>query len=65
MEVLDYIIREKHPSFPLTHLALVNCKRRVRTIEPLLVTLINKENHLESLIVPHQNFGEEGFKILC
>ena len=24
-----------------------------------------KENHLESLIIPQQSFGEEGFKILC
>ena len=26
MEVLDHIIKNKHASFPLTHLALVNCK---------------------------------------
>ena len=65
MTVLDKLITEKHPSFPLTHLALVNCKKRIRTIEPLFKTLESKDNHLESLIIPHQNLGEVGFKVLC
>ena len=65
LEVLDKFLRDKHPNFPLTHLALVNCKRRIRTIEPLLMTLNTKENHLESLIIPQQSFGKEGFGVLC
>ena len=65
MQVLDHLIREKHASFPLTHLALVNCKSHIRTMEPLFITLDSKENHLHSLIIPKQNLGEEGLKVLC
>ena len=42
VEMLDQFIGEKNPQFPLTHLALVNCKKRIATIEPLLITLQEK-----------------------
>ena len=64
INVLDRLIKDKHPSFPLTHLALVNCKRRSR-IEPLFQTLEQRENYISTLILPHQNFGETGFRVLC
>ena len=32
METLDRLINEKHPSFPLTHLTLVECKNHVSTV---------------------------------
>ena len=39
LEVLDYFIKNKNPSYPLTHISLVNCKLRIRTIQPLFMTL--------------------------
>ena len=65
LEVLDHVIRHKHAAFPLTHLALVNCKQHIKTLEPLFITLDTKESHLQSLIIPKQNLGDEGFKVLC
>ena len=39
MDSLDKLINEKHPSFPLTHLTLVECKNHLSTVEPLLISL--------------------------
>ena len=44
VEVLQQMLRNKHISFPLTHLSLVGVKLRVSTIDPLLKTLTTKEN---------------------
>ena len=39
LEVLDQFIKKKPVSYPLTHISLVNCKLRIRTIEPFFKTL--------------------------
>ena len=49
---LDRFFKNKKAQFPLTHLALVNCKQRIRTVDPLLKTISSTENRLETLIIP-------------
>ena len=65
LAVLHRILDEKSSQFPLTHLALANCKLRLGSILPLLSTLNAIPNVLQTLIIPQQNFGYEGVGALC
>ena len=52
MQMLDKLINEKHPSFPLTHLTLVECKNHLSTVQPLLLSLETRQSHLQTLVIP-------------
>ena len=49
----------------LIQLALVGCKSRVSTMAPLLRELNQGENKLQSLLIPRQNLGDDGFEVIC
>ena len=49
---------------PVTQISLVDVKKCV-TIEPLLKTLVSKDNYLQTLIIPKLNMSEESNVILC
>ena len=53
LKSLENLILNKIPaSYPFTHLALVGCKQRVKSIDPLLKTLEIKKTTLQTLIIP-------------